>query len=108
MANAQALVEFAIVLPIALFMVLALVEYGFLRAQKDHQDRETAVVAEWAAAHPGESWNSIATAELPGCDVAVTLDRDIYTAQATCHYQPRITSNIWAGLALRSEEHATP
>ena len=104
----QAIVEVALVMPVLMFMALAFVEYGFLSTTKAHQDRETAVIAQYAAHHPGESWNSIANQQLPGCDVAVIVSQDIYTAIATCQYQPRVTSNIWAGLPMTSEEHATP
>jgi hypothetical protein len=104
----QAIVEFALIFPVLAFVMLGFIEYGFASTAKAHQDRETALIAEWAANHPGESWNSIANQELPGCAVDVTLDKDIYTATVTCQYQPRVTSNIWAGLPMTSVEHATP
>lgn len=98
--------EFALVFPIMCFAALGFVEAGFLLGQKAHQDRATDDVAEWAAAHPNASWNSIATDLLKGCSVTVTTQRDVVDVRSTCTYDPRITRGLWEGLQLRSHETA--
>jgi hypothetical protein len=104
----QALVEFALIAPVALFIVLGAVEAGMLVIAKADQDRATAVVASWAAQRPGdESWHAVAAHELPGCDVTVDDSRPgLLVADATCTYQPVATRGLWDGLPISSEESA--
>lgn len=85
----QALVELALAFPIVMFILLGGIDGARLLITKADQDHRTIVVAEWAAAHPGDSsWNSIAAHELPGC--TVTLDDTgrpgIVTAGSTCTF----------------------
>lgn len=103
----QVIVELAVTLPFILFLILSATEIGFLLIAKAHQDRATAVVAEWAAEHPGESWNSVAADELRGCDVAVmeTEPHRIVEVTATCWYQPAVL-RIFSGLPMSSRESA--
>lgn len=103
----QVIVELAITLPFLLFLILSATEIGFMLIAKAHQDRATAVVAEWAARHPGESWSSVAADELHGCDVAVeeTEPHRIVEARATCWYQPAVL-RIFSGLPMSSRENA--
>jgi hypothetical protein len=104
----QAIVEFALVFPIIAAILLGAAEMGMLYAARAAQDRAGGVVADYAAARPGdESWNAVADRELPGCDVDVTTDGlGILTARATCQYEPVITSNLWDGLPISSEASA--
>jgi hypothetical protein len=105
----QALVEFALILPVMMLIILGAIEAGFLVNQKGSQDRATAVVADWAADHPGdESWHAVAADQLPGCDVTVDeIGRPgIVTAAATCQYQPVATHGLWDGLPISSSESA--
>ena len=103
----QALVEFALITPILLFTILGGVEAGFLLITKAHQDRATAVVAEWAATHPGESWNAVANKELPGCSVSVTsLVPDLVEATSQCQYQAKTGLPMFNGLPIGSREAA--
>lgn len=105
----QAIVETALVLPLLLFIALGFTEAGILVATKADQDRSTAVVATWAADHPGADWQAVADQELPGCDVDVATSADppdLVTAAATCEYLPRVTRGLWDGLPISSEETA--
>lgn len=93
-------------MPIILFVVLGAIEAGFLLIHKAEQDRATAVVAEWAAEHPNESWNSVAERELRGCDVAVTEPRpDLIEATSRCQYRPSVLV-MFSGLPVSSQEAA--
>lgn len=103
----QAIVEVALVLPLLLFMALGFIEAGLLVNAKGDQDRATAVVASWAALHPGGSWQTVAARLLPDCEVSVTAqDPDLETATATCHYHPQVTHGLWDGLAISSSASA--
>jgi hypothetical protein len=104
--NGQLLVELAISLPILMLLFLGAVEAGFLLIEKAKQDRSTAVVADWAAMRPGESWNTVANRELPGCDVTVSRDPDLVEVGATCRYQPVVWGAFWDGLPISSQESA--
>lgn len=87
----QALVEFALVFPVLLFTILGGIEAGFLLVTKAHQDRVTSVIAEWAATHPGESWNSVANRELPGCTVTVSPSSSgLVEAGSRCQYHAKV------------------
>jgi hypothetical protein len=103
----QAIVEFALVLPLILFIMLGFTEVGFLLIAKAAQDRDTAVIAQWAAVHPGESWNSIASKMLPGCDVNVERQpNDLVEATSRCQYRPRVLVGfpLFDGLPISSQE----
>ena len=105
----QALVEFALILPLLLFILLGAMEAGFLLIAKAHQDRATSVVAEWVAAHPGDSWNSISNRELPGCSVVVTApSRDLVEASSRCQYSAKVLVGfpIFSGIPISSQETA--
>lgn len=108
MPDGQALVEFALIAPVALFTALGFLEAGFLVGAKAEQDRATAVVARWAAEHPGADWRPVAAAELAGCAVSVAPGeaRDLVVASSTCRYQPRVTRGLWEGLPISSAEAA--
>lgn len=102
----QVLVELAVALPFVMFLIIGATETGFLLIAKAHQDRTTAVVANWAATHPGESWNSVANHELPGCEVLVETPRkDLIETTVTCHYDP-VLLVMWEGLPMTSKETA--
>ena len=102
----QILVEFAVLVPVLLFIILGAIEAGFLVNAKAAQDRSTAVVAEWAAEHPGESWNSVAARELPGCDVMATNPhQELVEITATCLYSP-VVLVMFEGLPMTSSESA--
>jgi len=105
--KAQALVEFALILPILLFTILGGVEVGYLLITKAHQDRATAVVADWAASHPNSSWNAVANRELPGCDVEVTsIVPDLVQATSRCPYQPKTGLPMFDQIPISSRETA--
>lgn len=102
----QAIAELALVLPVILLLLLGGIEAGFLIVEKAHQDRATAVVAQDAAARPGdESWHATAAQLLPGCDVTVQAHRDIRTAEATCTYRA-VLRLVFDGLPMSSSESA--
>lgn len=103
----QALVEFVVILPLVLFIILGATEVGFLLIAKAHQDRATAVVAEWAAEHPSDSWNAVANKELPGCDVEVSSPLpELVQATSQCRYQPKVGLPMFDQLLISSRETA--
>lgn len=104
----QALAEFALVLPILLFLVLATVESGMLVAQKGTQDRHTATLAQVVADHPDDDPAPAVDALLPGCEVTVEFqeDPDLVWALSTCQYAPIATRGLWDGLPISSSESA--
>jgi hypothetical protein len=103
----QVIIELAIAMPIILFTILGAVEVGFLLITKAHQDRTTAMLAEWSAEHPGESWHAVAEQELKGCDVTVTEEQhDLIEATARCQYSPKVLVTIFNGLPMTSRETA--
>ena len=105
--SGQAIVEFALIAPIMILVLLGAAEMGMLYAARAAQDRATGVVADWAADRPGEDWHPAADRELPGCAVDVTTDElGIVHAGSTCTYGPKITSNLWDGLPISSEASA--
>ena len=105
----QALVEFALITPILLFTILGGVEAGFLLIAKADQDRTTSVIAQWAAQHPGEAWNSVANKQLPNCTVEVRESSpDLVEATSRCLYSPRVLVGfpLFSGLPISSYETA--
>lgn len=106
MSRGQAIVEMAIMLPVAMFIALGFTEVGFLVISKAQQDRTTAVVAEYAAQHDNDSWHALAAHELPGCDVSLSeTTKDVVVVTATCQYQPHVIPG-WGGLPMTSRELA--
>lgn len=104
--RAQILVELALTLPFILFVLLGAIEAGFLLITKADQDHRTVAVAEWAAGHPGASWNSVAEYELNGCDVTVSTPRpDLLETKAICQYRP-VVLPMWSGLPISSKAQA--
>lgn len=106
----QALVEFALMLPLVLWIGLAFIEAGLLVAEKADQDRRLAFVADWAAANPDQDWRPLADDRLPGCAVELADHpddaADVLTLAATCQYAPIATAGLWAGLPISSEASA--
>lgn len=103
----QALVELALILPVLLVACLGAADAGRLVVQKADQDRRTAVVAEWAATHPGESWHSIAGFELPGCSVeAEDGPRDVVAIGSVCTFEPLFLHGLLDGLPIASSGSA--
>ncbi len=106
-SRGQVLVEAALVMPILLFVILGGVEAGYLVVAKADQDRATQVVADWAAQHPGESWNSVANHELPHCTVEVSSPfRDVVEATSECPYRPTTGLPLFDRLTIGSRESA--
>jgi hypothetical protein len=114
----QAIVEFALVFPLLLFVILGGIEAGFLIIAKADQDRATQVIVDWAALHPAESWNSVANHELPGCTVIVSSPfRDVLEAASQCQYHSKILVDLYnipigshqtAAKKLSSDPEETP
>ena len=106
MKRGQILVELALAMPLILFVILGGIEAGFLMVSKADQDRRTAVVAEWAADHPGDSWESVANKELRGCSVEVVeTERDVLEATTQCHYTPKVLV-MFNGIPISSRQIA--
>jgi hypothetical protein len=90
-----------------MLLILGAIEVGFLLTAKAYQDRQTAVMADYAAEHPNdESWHAVAERELHGCDVTVTTPLpDMVEAKAVCHHAA-VVLPIWQGLEIGSRESA--
>lgn len=120
----QALVEFALVLPFLMFLLLGFGEVAFLVATQQSYQNGVDVLAQWAASEmsekPGESWragwNAVVKEESDrtGCgDLApVVIFPDInhswgdrVLVQWDCQYTPKITSG-WGGLRVSVESEA--
>lgn len=99
------LVEFALAFPVLMLMLLGSIDGGRLMIAKADQDHRTIVVAEWAAAHRGDS---IASTELPGCTVTLddTTQPGIEHAGSTCTFEPIGLHGFWDGLQVSSEADA--
>lgn len=107
MNRGQALVEFALVMVVALFAARGFAEAAFLFSAQFQQDRATGMLAEWIAHHPGESWTTVADHALPGCQVTVSEPLPgIIHADSTCHYHPVVTPGLWEGLPISSDAEA--
>jgi hypothetical protein len=107
--RSQAIAEFALLLPVLMLMLLGAVDVGFLFGDKFHQDRQTAVIAEWAADHPGESWNSVSSHELPTCDVTVTRpSRDLVEATAMCQHHSIFLPILSVPISSRESSTSAP
>ncbi len=105
-AHGQGLVEFALVLPLIMFMMLGAAEMGMLYAAFADQDRRTATMAEWSAEHPDSTeaeWSDLVVSIGPCGSAERSVDGDIVTVQMTCTYNPRITGNVWSGLPVSTE-----
>lgn len=105
----QAIAEFALILPVFLFTCLGFIEAGFLVATQATQAHATSVVADYAAAHHGDSsWNAVAVqVGLGGCAVTVEDEaHDIVHVVSTCQYDPRVTHGLWDGIPLSTEADA--
>ena len=105
MSRGQAIVEMAIMLPVAMFIALGFVEVGFLVITKAHQDRATAVVAEYDALHHDDSWHAVAVHELPGCDISLVETKGLIVVTTTCQYRPHAFPG-WGSLPMTSQESA--
>ncbi len=109
-SRSQALVEFALILPILLFTLLGSIEVGFLLITKAHQDRATYLVAQWAAAHDNDSWRAVANRELPGCTVEISSPMpDLTQATSRCLYHPKVLVGfpIFVDLPMNGRETST-
>ena len=113
--RAQALVEFALVLPLFLLIALGFGEAAFLFATQHGYQDGADVLAGWAAYHvavPGWQigWDAVSADEERriGCDGQARLSFPDGTqlpgsrlvVDLTCHYSPRITPNLWSGLPV--------
>lgn len=120
----QSIVEFALVLPLLIFLLLGFGEAAFLVATREGYQNGVKVLAEWAASEmyeqPGESWQSgwgrVVNDEQgrTGCGGVPTVSfpdgghdpGDRVRVRWSCTYHPRITSNIWQGLPVTVESEA--
>jgi hypothetical protein len=119
----QSLVEFALVLPLLMFILLGFGEVAFLVATQHRYQNGVDVLAQWAAAEmadsPGESWQAGWSqvvrdeADRVDCDgdPLVTFPDvthgpgDRVLVHWSCHYQPRLTT-VWEGLSVDVESEA--
>lgn len=120
----QALVEFALVLPLLMMLLLGFGEAAFLFSSQHAMQNGVDVLASWAAqemaVQPGESWKADwarvvrEESDRTGCD---DLNPEVIFPDGThdpgdrvlvrwnCHYEPTITS-FWDGLAIPVESEA--
>lgn len=119
----QALVEFALVLPIFLALLLGFAELAMLFASRQGYQNGADVLADWAAVsmaqNPGESWRSGWTAvvndeadraDCTSPDLSVTYDDDHAAGDRvlirwTCHYTPKVAPG-WNGMSVTVESEA--
>lgn len=111
----QALVEFALVLPVLMLVLLGFAEVAFLAATQHGYQNGVDVLAEWAASEmseqPGESWQTgwgqvvRQESDRTGCgDLAPDVSfpdgthaaGDRVLVRWACHYRPRLTT-LWDG-----------
>jgi Flp pilus assembly protein TadG len=100
----QSLVEFALVLPIMLFLFLGFGEAAFLYSRIHAAQTAADTLADVAVQSPGESWNSIVQDELDRAECtdgivaveALTAGRTL--VKLTCVYVPIVTNGLWPGL----------
>lgn len=125
MKRGQALVEFALVLPILIFMLLGFAEVAFLVATQHGYQRGADVLADVAVERmrtmPGESWQAgweqLVNEEgvRAGCsnpNVEVSFpdmthqagDRVVVTW--SCAYEPVVTQGLWPGLIVSATSAA--
>lgn len=113
--RAQALVEFALVLPVFLLLGLGFGEAAFLFATQHGYQEGADVLAGFAAYHARDvafdaEWPVFSLDELDriGCDGSASISfpdgnrepGSRIVVGVTCKYRPRITANLWAGLPI--------
>lgn len=103
MRRGQALVEFALVLPVLMFLLLAFGEVAFLVAAQHGWQREADALADWSASHPDEPWPS---GLLAGCDDVWVTTGELVTVDATCDYSTRL--GLLRGIPVSVEAVAAP
>lgn len=120
----QSLVEFALVLPLLMLLLLGFGEAAFLAATQHRFQNAADVLAQWAAFQmadtPGESWQA-GWAQVVSGESARTGCGDLnpqvsfpdgthgpgdrVLVQWHCHYQPRLTT-VWEGLPVNVQSEA--
>ena len=119
----QTLVEFALVMPIFLALLLGFAELAMLFATRQGYQNGVDVLADWTAiamTGPGESWQSgwnevvRQEADRTGCDdlsPAVLLPDGTHQAgdrvllRWICHYEPKVAPG-WGGLTVTVQSEA--
>ena len=107
----QSLVEFALILPVALFLALGFTEVAMLTTYRLEQVNATVTLAAEAAQDgPGAAFDAAVAAEAAriGCaaPVVVLTTAPVVVVAVTCTYVPRITSNLWDGLPVTTSASA--
>jgi Flp pilus assembly protein TadG len=124
MTRGQALVEFALVLPIFLALMLGFAELATLFASRQAYQNGADVLADWAAVSmaenpDGESWRTgwaavvsdeTARADCEQPELSVTYDGahepgDRVFVRWQCRYTPKVAPG-WSGLAVTVESAA--
>lgn len=110
--GAQALAEFALVLPLILFAFLGMTETAFLFATQHGYQSAADVEAAWTAAHGTDDprWAAMVRSEgeRAGCvrspEVSYpdggAASGDRVWVKLTCPYVPHVLANLWAGMPV--------
>lgn len=108
--HGQALVEFALLAPVLLFLILGSIDAGRLLIAKASQDAQTIEAARWAVAHPDQAATdgAVAIGIDPDCTVDTSEDPDAGTVSVSvvCTFLPLTTHGLWDGLPISSEATA--
>jgi len=118
------LVEFALVVPIILFLFLAMAEAAFLFSDRHLAQRAADVLADSAAermaSQPGESWrvgwDALVDEEVTNicadhrADVTFPDEThnpgDRVVVELRCEYVPLVTKGLWPGLVIKARGEA--
>ena len=93
----QSIVEFALVLPLLMVLLVGFAEVGCLIAQRVAWSQSVEVMADWMASHPegdpAPVWNELEARDPCGASYTSSVDElGIVRVGAVCRYTPRVAA----------------